>query len=95
MYGIGESGETLRVRRYHNSKMVVSKHIIAVVDIMRSFTGNPPYSIRPYCRAAGASRSEWSGHQPILVGQAGVSEQMLELLDICSSTAFPRVVSRR
>jgi len=38
---------------------------------------------------------EWSGHQPILVGQAGVSEQMLELLDICSLTAFPRVVSRR
>jgi len=24
-------------------------------------TGNPPYSIRPYCRAAGASRSEWCG----------------------------------
>ena len=24
-------------------------------------TGNPPYSIRPYCRAAGASRSQWCG----------------------------------
>ena len=34
MYWTGKSGETLRVRRYHRSKTIVSQHIIALPDII-------------------------------------------------------------
>jgi hypothetical protein len=33
MYWTGKSGEILRVRRYHRSKPIVVRHIIALLDI--------------------------------------------------------------